>query len=85
VQKFKAWMMLSDTAAKKKLAAAANLPMTYLYALLSGKRIASPELAARIEKASGKINKKSSNYPSLDRGDLSPVCGACEFYKKCKK
>jgi hypothetical protein len=76
------WLKKASSEERKLLASLSGTSKTYLYMLSEGLRVASPDMAASIVKSSRKINK---TLPRLEIGDLSPVCGNCSFYKKCKK
>lgn len=83
----KAWMLLSSPVEQKRLAKLAGTSRQYLYMLAnpnaSYSRNASPELAARIEKAVIEINRDNPHLPRVLRTDINASCRACEFARKC--
>ena len=77
--------MAAATAAQQAaLAAAANTSRTYLYALASGARTASADLASDIERASRKVRRANNALPVVLRTDLCPACARCEFAKSAQ-
>lgn len=85
IRPLKAWMKLATTFEQSELAKQAGTSREYLYQLGNGVRIASPEIAGRIETAARKLRKTSKGrLPALTRANLSPVCGECPYAKKCK-
>jgi hypothetical protein len=76
---FKRWMQKATPDDKKQLAKGAKTTVPLLYQLTyegQNKRVASSDLAARVEKASG---------GKITRGDLNPTCESCPYFKECKK
>jgi ribosome biogenesis protein Nip4 len=82
---FKQWMKRSNGAEKKHLARLSSINYLYLYQIKDGSREVSSELAAKIEQASIKINKKNRRLPVIGRGDLSKTCNKCPYIKLCNK
>lgn len=91
---FKEWMERSSPADKKRLAKASGINFLYLYEIASGRRICSSEIAGKVEVAIQKMNKKGAGtgtltnaklgtgtLPCVTRGDLSPVCRKCPYFK----
>lgn len=85
ISKYKQWMAEATAPEKKELAIKAATSLSHLYQLDYGRRVASPELAARIAKAIASINKRKRHapLPDVQQGDLSSVCAKCRFYKEC--
>lgn len=82
----KRWMGGSTASQQQKLARLAKTSRNMLYQLASGHRVASPELAGRLERAVERMNRESKDDMDLfDRADVSPVCGDCPFARKCKR
>lgn len=87
MSQMKAWMRLASPEEQALLAKEAGTSRAYLYHLANDDaaygRGASPELAARLEKAAGPINAANPRLPRLLRTDLARACRACEFARKC--
>jgi len=72
---------------KQRLAKLARTTLGTLYQLAGGYRTkgkvhASPELARRIEIATGKFREE---FPTpILRSELAPVCHHCEYAKRCE-
>lgn len=82
----KKWMTAATADEQEALAKSAKTSREYLYQISSGHRIPEPDLAGRIEQAAKPLRKASKNrLPILTRADLSPVCHACPYAKKCLK
>lgn len=81
---FKLWMKLSSLTEKKLLARKAKTSLTYLYNLQSESRIASAEVAGKIELASEKMALKSDyRLPKIRRQDLAVACRKCPHLSLC--
>lgn len=93
MKRFLEWMRKSAPDEKveaAKLADTAPHMLRLMAYEMEGKkhgRIASPELAGRVEDAISKINERPRHktLPSVDRGDLNPTCKECKYFKACKK
>ena len=87
MSQLKAWMRLASAEEQTALAKEAGTSRAYLYHLANDEaaygRGASPDLAARIEKAAAPINAENPRLPRLLRTDLARACRACEFARKC--
>jgi hypothetical protein len=87
-KKLHEWMKAATPDEQHALAAAAKTSRSVLYQLCypkeKGGRVASAELADRIETAAKPITAKSKGrLPQLTRGDLCPACAACPYFAKC--
>lgn len=75
---------------KQRLAKLARTTLGTLYQLAGGYRTkgkvhASPELARRIEIATHKMFRDTTNIPDyITRSELAPVCARCEYAKRCE-
>ena len=79
ISNFKRWMKRATPEEKRALAKGAKTTVPLLYQLTydaQNKRVASSDLAARIERASA---------GEISRGDLNPTCDACPYFRECKK
>lgn len=87
MSQLKAWMRLASAQEQTLLANEAGTSRAYLYHLANDQaaygRGASPDLAARIEKAAGPINAENPRLPRLLRTDLASACRSCEYARKC--
>lgn len=83
---FKSWMKASTSAEKVDVAILADASVQHLYDIAAGRRNASSDLAGRIEKAIGVVNKRKreQKLPAVRRGDISEACAKCSFYVRCK-
>lgn len=79
----KQWFKQASKEQKQELACIAGTSVGHLYQISSGNRIASTELAGRIEQASGTLHRVHG-LPRLYRYDLSPSCAVCPYAKRCK-
>ena len=77
----KLWMTAATTAEQSALARRARTSRAYLYQLAVGDRVASAELARRLELAAETLAAKNPALPSLGRESLCPACGRCEYAK----
>ena len=77
------WMQLSSGAEQAVLADFAKTSRRYLYKLANGSKVASAELAGRIEQAAAIIRKENPTLPRLLRTDLCPACAGCPFALQC--
>ena len=83
---FRVWMKNATVDEINELATRAEVSVTYLYMLASGKRQASADVAARIEAAACFIREvQGAAVPVLDRGDLCQACADCPYFQKCEK
>lgn len=86
INKLNQWLRSAKTSEVRELAALADTSASYLSQLANNHRVAQPDLAGRIAKAAGDIRYRNvenmRRLPDLNRGDISPVCGSCRFYKK---
>lgn len=73
----KKWLSAATPKEKSKLAKLAKTSISYLRHLANGRRKITAEQAARIESATQKIEK----VPNVLRGEISPTCAACPYYK----
>jgi hypothetical protein len=87
MSQLKAWMRLATPEEQSELAKAAKTSRAYLYHLANDNarygRMASPELAGRIEAAAREINARNPRLPRLLRTDLSAACRECEYARRC--
>lgn len=81
----KKWMAAATADEQSNLAENAGTSRSYLYQIASGHRKnIEADLAGRIEEAAKLLRKASKNrLPKITRGDLSPVCRACPYLKRC--
>lgn len=77
------WMQLSDGVEQAMLADIAQTSRRYLYKLAAGHKVASAELAGRIEMAAAKLREANPALPRLLRTDLCPACAGCPFVRQC--
>ena len=75
------FMAAATTAQQEALARASSTSRSYLYALSSGTRTASADLAADIERGSKKLRRAHTRLPLVLRTDLCPACARCELVK----
>lgn len=80
----KTWMQKANSAQWGKLAKIASTSITYLYQIASGKRKATPDMAARIEKAA-EIMHHEERTGLLPRHLISKICSECHYVSKRKK
>ena len=74
--KFKDWMRSLTPGAKQAIATNAGTSVAMLYQLSTGHRLASSELAARIENAAP---------DAISRADINSTCRECPYFKQCGK
>lgn len=81
----KLWMNQANASEQLALARLAHTSREYLYQLSSGTRVASAEIAGRIEASAKHISDKKpdSKLPVITRADLAPACAKCPYAKKC--
>ena len=80
------WMKLATVYEQDRLAMIGGTARSYLYKLAGGFRIVTPDIAARLEKASKVLYKESKGrLPILARQDISDVCAECPYSPRCKK
>lgn len=77
----KIWMAAANREEQERLAALAKTSRAHLYHLASAKRTASAGLARELELASAQLAR--DGLPALQREDLCPACGRCEYAKQC--
>ena len=82
---FRLWMIKATTDQQERLAKTAKLSRGYLYQIADGIRDASSDAAGRIAACAEKIRlaDKKSKLPRITRADISSICGACEYSKRC--
>lgn len=93
MKRFLEWMKKSATdekAAAAKEAKTSVMTLRLLAYEMEGKphgRVASSDLAARIEEGIEKINSRPryKALPSVTRADLNPTCRECKYFKACKE
>lgn len=83
----KRWMAEAGPGIQAALAKATGTSVAYLYHLAAEastkyRRNASVELAAKIEEATLKLEKKMA-LPVVYRTDLNPTCAECPYARKC--
>lgn len=78
----KNWMSVASTAEQTRLAKIAKTSRAYLYQLASGERVASAELAQRLEVAGREMAVKNPNLPDLYQRDLCPACRTCPYSRR---
>lgn len=81
------WMDQADGREKLTLAELANTTIGTLYQIAGGYRTqgkarVSPDLAARLELGTRMLARKG--LKPIKRIELSPVCAACEFARRCR-
>jgi transcriptional regulator with XRE-family HTH domain len=82
--KFKDWMDKASGRQIKRLAKLSGVTFAHIYAIASGLRNPSTELAARIEAATQRMVAESDyTLPVVRREDLSKTCKACPYFIKC--
>lgn len=83
----KHWMRAATAQQQADLAQRAGTSRQYLYHLAGGFRDASPELAARIERAALAMRRERGGrgLPELYRTDLNTACRDCEYAQRCLK
>jgi hypothetical protein len=79
------WLSKATAEQRKALASSAGLSAGSLHQMSRAYRTdgvlrITPEIAARLEKASLKFPIR----PQLKREDLSPACGACDLARQCR-
>ena len=80
----KQWLTTATGEEIEKLADIADTSVQYLHHLAMGRRKASAELSGKIEEAALLLRMENRTLPDLTRGDVSPVCRACPYYRQCK-
>ena len=83
MNKLKKWLQNATVKEKRSLALYAGTSLAYLRHVAHGRRLASSDLAGRIEKATQKMECK--RLPYIRRSDISTVCKKCPYLKKCIK
>lgn len=79
------FMAAASTAQQESLAERADTSRSYLYALAAGKRSASAELAASIERASRTVRRGAPGLPIVPREEVCPACASCEFLRRARR
>ena len=87
-EKFIEWMTAATLEERREMAKLAGTSMSMLYQMQypkeKGGRQAASELAGRIETAAGVVTAKApQRLPVLTRGDLSPACASCDYFRTC--
>jgi transcriptional regulator with XRE-family HTH domain len=73
-------------AERRQLAQAAGMSSNWFSQVANGHRRISPDLAARLERASlGLSRVRAGTVPVLARGDLCGVCAACPHHPARKE
>ena len=83
MNKLKTWLQKATLKEKLKLAKQSGTTLAYLRHVAYGRRLASSDLAGRIEKVTQKTESK--RLPFIRRSDLANVCRKCPYLKKCVK
>jgi hypothetical protein len=89
MENFVYWLRQATKAEKEELAKLADTSVQMFYKLQytrdKGGRVASSDLAGRIEQAAQIISARHpGRFPSLTRADLSPACAQCPHFAGCK-
>lgn len=84
----KVFMRLASAPEQEELAQSAGTTRPYLYRLANSganyARSAKAELAAKLERASHEVARKSKGrLPKLYRTDLNDTCRACPYAQRC--
>lgn len=80
------WLKSATKNEQLQLAVRARTSLAYIKLLAAGKRNASAETAANIERASEELKRVNDALPNLSRADLNKTCRLCPFYKShCNK
>lgn len=82
MSRLKKWLEKATPAERDWLAKKAKTSVAYLRQLASGHRTASAKTAGDIETATEE-KARTTKLPLVPRGDLSPACKTCPYYKKC--
>jgi hypothetical protein len=78
----KSWVYAATREEQEDFAARGGTTRSYLYHI-GTHRVASPELAARMEKVSREMHESTrGRLPLIYRTDLSPACRGCDFAHK---
>lgn len=87
MSQLKAWMRIATPDEQKALAKGAGTSRAYLYHLANDAarygRMASAELAGRIEAAAQPLSATNPRLPRLLRTDLAAACRGCEYARRC--
>lgn len=83
MKKLKQWLAQATAAEKEWLAKKTKTSLAYLRQIASGHRIASADIAGRIEDATEfkATSSATCNLPVIRRGELAPACRNCPYYK----
>lgn len=89
MEKFITWLKAAKPEERKELAYLADTSEQMFYKLqydrAKGGRVASSELAGRLEDALAVITKRDpKRLPTVTRADISPVCAQCPHFTGCK-
>src|SRR3954470_10389629 len=76
-------MAAASVEEQKQLAALAKTSRAHLYHLSAGRRVCGPDLALALENASRELRTTNDQLPVLQRTELCPACGRCEYAKRC--
>lgn len=79
------WLAAASAVEKKALVREAGISVAMLHAVLSGRRAAEADWAARVERAVQVINRGVSDdrLPPVTRADICSACAACPYAQKC--
>ena len=84
--KLKSWLLAaSDAGLLLTLRSDVGTSAKYILEVIAGRRRASATLAGALEDFSERRRKKGVPLPELRRGDVSPTCADCPYYKECLK
>lgn len=79
-------MRAATTEQQVRLAKIAKTSRNYLHQLAGGHRVASAEIAGRIEVAALRMHHTSGGtLPLVDRETLCPACANCPYALKCRR
>lgn len=78
----KTWMSAASTAEQTRLAKLAKTSRGYLYQLANGERVASAELAQRLEAAGRELRAKNPALPELLQREVCPACRGCPYARR---
>lgn len=84
------WFMQATKAERQQMADLVGVTYMYVRALAFGYRAGPWEVVMRMAWAARKVRAESDaeaqkRLPDVQRGDVSPICAECGFYKTCQK
>lgn len=85
MSKLKKWLREASNEQRAKLAKLAGTSRMYIRHVAAGRKTGTAEFAAKIERASEKIENERANYLgmiAIRRGDIAEVCRKCPYYQK---